>query len=139
MGTAELVLNERIVWDSSSLKQVDRAKAQIMQRRREGYEILLDNGKPMERFRPHLEEVLVVAKKVGKKVMKILCDKGDERVVWDKENGTEAKQAKKKFLDLVKKGYKAYSVGADGQKNRRIQEFDVDAEEIIMIPPTAKG
>ena len=44
-----------------------------------------------------------------------------------------------RYYTLTKKGYKAYSVDRNGNKNRRIKEFDVDAEEILMIPPTAKG
>lgn len=144
MPTEELVLDRRIVWDASRMKEVEQAKKEIMFYKRTGHEILtvdvLGNAsKPMKFFRPRLEAVIVKAKKIGGHVMKILCDKGDERVVWDKDNGTEAKQAKKKFNDLLTEGYKAYSVDIKGKKNRRIEEFDVDSEEILMIPPTARG
>lgn len=137
--TNELVMDERIVWDSMSLKQIDEAKSKIMRRKSQGYLILLANGLPMERFNPNLEEVIIKAKKVSKKVLKILCEKGDERLVWDKENGREALEAKAKFVEFMKKNYKAYSVDSKGKKNRRIEEFDVDAEEILMVPPTVKG
>ncbi len=140
MTTAELVMDERVVWDSKRLKQVDEAKMLIMGFKRRGYQIMLGDGKtPMERFRPHLEEVVIKAHRLGTRVLKILCEKGDERLVWDKERGQQAKEAKKKFLEYLKKGHKAYSVDIDGKKNKRIHEFDVDAEEILMIPPTAKG
>jgi len=139
MSTNELVMDERIVWDKNSLKQIDEAKERIMNLKRRGYKILLNDGKPMERFRPYFEEVVVKATKIGKKVLKILCEEGDKRLTWDKERGKEAKEAKKEFLDCLKKDYKAYSVDVNGKKNKRIYEFDVDAEEILMIPPTAKG
>ena len=139
-----LVMDRRVVWDSKSLKQVDEAKSVVMPYKRAGYEILTvdDEGKegpPMEFFRPYFEAVIIKANKVCGHVMKILCEKGDDRIVWDRENGREAKEAKKKFAELLGKGYKAYSVDANGKKNRRIHEFDVDAEEILMIPKTAKG
>jgi len=135
----ELVQDRRIVWDSKSLKQIDEAKSEIRKYRSLGYLAVLSDGNPMERFHPSLEEVIIRAKKVSKKVLKILCEKGDERIVWDKENGKEAKEAKAKFEEFMKKKYKAYSVDRDGKKNRRIEEFDVDAEEVLMIPETAKG
>ena len=143
----ELVMDRRIVWDSKNLQQVDEAKSIIMPFKRSGYEILTvdDDGKegpPMKFFRPYFKEVVIKARQIGiagKRVMKILCEKGDDRIVWDRDNGREAKEAKKKFSDLLAKGYKAYSVNVEGMKNRRIHEFDVDAEEILMIPKTAKG
>ena len=135
----ELVKDVRIVWDSSSLREIDEAKAEVMKFKALGYEILAPDGSLMDRFRPAFEEVLIKAKKVGKRVMKILGVSGDERLVWDKENGPEAKEAKAKFEEFIRKEYKAYSVDIAGKKNRKIEEFDVDAEEILMIPPTAKG
>jgi len=135
----ELVMDQRIVWDSKSLKEVDEAKARIMTFKRQGYQILLASGEIMERFRPYYEEVIIKARKIGSHVMKILCDKGDERIVWDRENGLQAKEAKAKFQELIQKNYSAYSVDSQGKKNMKIEEFDIDAEEILMIPPTAKG
>lgn len=136
---AELVMDQRIVWDSASMKQIDEAKSQIRLYRSQGYEIVTTDGKSFERFKASLEEVIVKAGKTGKRLMKILNEHGDERLVWDKENGQEAKQAKAKFVELLEKGYKAYSVDIKGKKNRRIEEFDVDAEEILMVPKTVKG
>lgn len=137
--TAELVMDQRIVWDRNSMKQVDEAKAKFRKFRAKGHEILTAAGDILERFNPHIEEFVVKAAKNAKRTMKILCDKGDDRIVWDKENGRQAKEAKAKFEELVGKGYKAYSVDSKSRKNRRIHEFDVDAEEILMTPPTTKG
>lgn len=139
MSTTELIMDQRVVWDSTRLKEIDEAKSLIMRYKKQGYEIQLPDGTVMERFNPRLEEVVVKAKKVLKNVLKILNEKGDERIVWDKENGPEAMEAKKKFNEYLDKGYKAYSVDHAGNKKMRIEEFDVDAEEILMIPETVRG
>ena len=135
-----LVMDRRIVWDSTKLKEIDEAKALVREYRSEGHVITkADWVTPLDKFIPSLEEVVIKAQKVAKRVMKILCEKGDERLVWDKENGKEAKEAKAKFEELMKSGYTAFSVDSKGKKNRKIEEFDVDAEEILMVPKTAKG
>ena len=139
MATAELVMNRRIVWDSKKLRQIDEAKAEYLKFKRAGYEIVDSAGKVVERFKPALEEIVIRARKVAGHVMKVLSENGDDRLVWDRENGREAMEAKKKFVDLIKKGYKAYSVDDGGKKKAKIEEFDVDAEEILMVPPTVKG
>jgi hypothetical protein len=136
-----LVMNTRLCWDSKSKKQVEEAKQWFVAFKRKGVPIQDTNGKPVQFFRPHYEELVAMATvdHIGNRTLKILNDKGDERVVWDSNNGKQAKEAKDKFLSLVKSGYSAYSVDAKGKKNHRIDEFDVEAEEILMIPPTAKG
>lgn len=135
----ELVMNRRVVWDSKKLKEIDEAKSEFLKFRKMGYEIVTLNGDNLDHFHPSHEVFVVKARKAGRHVMKILSQSGDDRIVWDKEKGQEAKEAKHKFQELLGKGYKAYSVDDNGKKNRRIHEFDVDAEEILMIPPTAKG
>lgn len=136
----ELVLDQRILWDSSHLKQIDQAKAMFLKFKKQGYQFTKeDKVTIIEKFHPALEVIVVLAKKVTKRhKMVVLNDKGDERVVWDKNNGPEAKQAKERFNELIEKGWKAYSVH-NGEKNRKITEFDVDAEEILMVPETARG
>jgi len=135
----ELVLDQRIVWDKCRMKEVEQAKGEIMNYKRQGYRIEKEDGTLMERFNPLLEEVIIKAREIAKNVMMILTEKGDDRLVWDKENGREAKQAKKKFLGLLEKGYTAFSVDHKSEKNRKITEFDVDAEEILMVPSTVAG
>lgn len=135
----ELLMDRRVVWNHLRMKEVDEAKKEIMMFKRKGYPVLTSSGEPLERFNPNLEEVLIKATKLNLQVIKILTENGDDRITWDKDNGRQAKEAKSKFLEFIKKGYKAYSVDIEGQKNRPIEEFDVDAEEILMIPPTVKG
>jgi hypothetical protein len=138
----ELVMDMRLVWDCRKLKEIDEAKKKYREYRSGGYLILKSDGTPLERFLPSLEEIIIKAKKIGQlgqKVMRILNEKGDERIVWDKDNGPQAKEAKAKFEELLGKKYMAFSVDSAGKKNRQIEEFDVDAEEILMVPPTSAG
>jgi len=135
----DLVMNRRVVWDSKHLKQIDEAKSLYRKYKAKGYVIAKADGSPLDRFVPTLEELVILAKKAKKGLMKILCSEGDRRLTWDKENGQEAKEAKAEFLKLIKEGYMALSVNSEGKKNHKIEEFDVDAEEILMVPPTAKG
>ena len=48
-------------------------------------------------------------------------------------------EAKTKFVDLLGKGYKAYSVDNKGKKKRRIHEFDVDAGKISIASPMGRS
>jgi hypothetical protein len=134
-----LAMNQRIVWDSKNKRQVEEAKKQIIAFKNSGYKIILADGKPMQFFRPYLEEVVVLAERAFTSIMKILTEKGDERLTWNRDNGLEAMDAKKKFEEWIKKGYKAFSVDVKGKKKKEIFEFDVEAEEILMVPPTYKG
>ena len=137
--TDTLAMDRRVVWDPKSLKQIDEAKAMIREHRSQGYEVQKSDGSLLEKFIPSLGEAIIKAQKLTGQVLRILSDSGDDRIIWDKENGKQAKEAKQKFEELVGKGYLAFSVDTKGNKNRRIEEFDVDAQEILMIPPTAKG
>jgi len=135
----ELVMDQNIIWNKFNKKEVEQAKKVLMEFKRKGYELIKTDGTLMKKFSPVLEEVKVKVKDVAKSVMKILSPEGDERLIWDKDNGREAMQAKKKFLQLIKEGYTAFSVDHKSEKNKKITEFDVDAEEIMMVPETVKG
>lgn len=62
-------------------------------------------------------------------------NKGDERLTWDSTVLLELQQAKKLFIDLVKKGLTPYRVGLNGQSTAEVMdEFDPHAEEVIFMP-----
>jgi len=135
----DLVMDRRIVWDKKSLKQIDQAKKIIMEYKRAGYMVIKASGETMEQFHPNLEEVIIKTKKIYAHILKILSPNGDDRITWDKDNGAQAKEAKRKFYDLLKQGFTAFSVDNQSRRNRKIKEFDVDAEEILMVPKTVKA
>jgi len=65
---------------------------------------------------------------------------GHDRIIWDRRFRDQIGDARDKFQELVRRGFTPYLVKKDGTKhNRPIDEFDPDAEEIIMVAPTAAG
>lgn len=63
---------------------------------------------------------------------------GDIKLIWDSENKDEVELVKKQFKEAKKKGFSPFAV-KNGQKGKRIEEFDPEAEKIIMVPPVAGG
>lgn len=76
----------------------------------------------------------------GQHIMHTLDRDGDQRVMWDKDNPDEVAAAKATFDSLKKKGYLAYKAeGKRGDKGEVIQDFDPDAERIILAKRSAGG
>lgn len=69
----------------------------------------------------------------------IIDSTGDTKVMWDKDNDDEIEAAEDQFDALIEKGFTAYSVKKDGEKNRKITKFDPAAGKIIMVPKIAGG
>lgn len=134
-----IIINRICAWDPSRLKEIDEAKALFQKYQKLGYTIVDIAGDILERFIPGTGYFKVLAEKAKNSIMKILDDTGDTKITWTKENGPQAKKAKERFEDLLKKEYTAFSVDSKGNKKQKITEFDVDAEEIIMVPPTSRG
>lgn len=67
-------------------------------------------------------------------------DEGDVRCEWDKKRKDEVEAARKQFVELKAKGYKAYRVDPkNGETGAVIKEFDEQIEKIVMVPPFAGG
>jgi hypothetical protein len=137
---SQTLTNDTIItWDPLRLKEIDEAKKEFLKYRSLGHAIVKIDGTRMTSFIPSAGHMTILEEKSKENTMKILNEKGDERITWTKENGRQAKKAKEQFENLIAKGYKAFSADAQGKQKTQITEFDVDAEVIIMIPPTAKG
>lgn len=72
-------------------------------------------------------------------IMEILDQNGDTKLIWDSTKPDEVKNAERTFRDLKAKGYVAYSVDKKGEKGTVLNEFDEDAEKIIMAPQMRGG
>lgn len=79
-------------------------------------------------------------------VFRILSQDGDERLVWDRLDPKQVKEAFVKFKELLKKGYTAFCVLASGQRGHKITDFDPGLQEILLtnkevllVPPTIPG
>lgn len=76
----------------------------------------------------------------AKHVMHELNRSGDTKVMWNPRDADEVENARKTFIRLLGKGFKAFRVSATGgQEGRAITEFDPNAEKIIFIPQLAGG
>lgn len=64
---------------------------------------------------------------------------GDTKTIWNKNNADEVAAAKATFNSLKKKGYYGYRVNRDGNKAEVMNEFDPEAEKVIMSPALAGG
>lgn len=71
--------------------------------------------------------------------MAVMDSSGDTKYIWDVNSKDEIKAAHKAFKTLIKKGYMAYSVKDNGNKNEQIHDFDPELGKIIMIPPIQGG
>jgi hypothetical protein len=72
-------------------------------------------------------------------LFRVLSNEGDTRLVWDRREPTQVKEAYQRFKDLLDQGYTAYAVRSDGKKGSRLDEFDPLHEEIVMVPKTMPG
>ncbi|APU88919.1 hypothetical protein Rctr197k_113 [Virus Rctr197k] len=79
-------------------------------------------------------------------VFRILSQNGDERVVWDRLDPKQVKEAYAKFKELVAKGYTAFATLASGKRGHKITEFDPGLEEVLLaskevlfVPSTIPG
>lgn len=72
-------------------------------------------------------------------LMAIMDASGDTKVIWDRGNDDEIEAARSTFDRLKARGYVAYSVKKDGEKNEILTRFDPNAEKLIMAPQMVGG
>lgn len=65
-------------------------------------------------------------------ILHMMDETGDTRMQWDKNNPAEIAKAKQRFDELKAKGYMAYSLNKKGTQGDVMQDFDPNAERIIM-------
>ena len=71
--------------------------------------------------------------------MRVIGTEGDTKVIWDTRNEIEIDAARKQFDSLVEKGFTAYRVDKDGDKDGKMKSFDKTAGKIILVPAIAGG
>ena len=71
--------------------------------------------------------------------MRIMGGNGDTKVVWDKDNADEVASARDTFNQLRGKGFTAFNVKRNGDKDEVITEFDPNTQSLIMVPRLAGG
>jgi len=71
--------------------------------------------------------------------MRVMGSEGDVKITWDAGVEEEVKIARKTFDKMKAKSYIAFKVKKDGSQGKVIDEFDPDAEKIIMAPQMSGG
>lgn len=66
-------------------------------------------------------------------------NEGDQRLQWNRKNDEQVNQARARFDELKARGYTAYKVDANGRRGEVINEFDPNAQRIIMHPQMVGG
>ena len=122
-------IRQRIVWDPANSLEVMEAQAKLDALRHQGYTVTSTDPGECVLEPPDREEHQVL--------VRILDDSGDTRLVWDRRNLDEVSDARAKFGEYLKQGYKAYVSRSDGTKGRRVETFDAMMEEIIMLDKKA--
>lgn len=72
-------------------------------------------------------------------VMKTMDANGDSKIFWDPADEHSTQAAKNHFNELRQKGYKAFSVKANGETDKEIKEFDPQLRTLVMVPPRKGG
>ena len=72
-------------------------------------------------------------------VMVILDRSGDTKHIWNRNNADEVETMRDLFNRMIAKGMQAWSVTRKGDKDRRVTEFDPQAEKVIFAPALVGG
>jgi hypothetical protein len=69
----------------------------------------------------------------------VMDESGDTKIVWDPDKSDEVDNAKRTFSEMKKKGYIAYKVDRKGEKGEVMDDFDRNAEKLILAPQMRGG
>jgi hypothetical protein len=145
LNTPETSRPKRIVWDPKSTTDAYEAGLKTGELLKQGWTptTSLSDSEVLG------EMVMVPPQKdENMGVMRVLDESGDSRIVWDRRDKNQVKEAFSKFRDFITKGYRAYVVRSDGTRGSRLDEFDPlleevmvgkRPEEIVMVPATVPG
>ena len=85
------------------------------------------------------KEIMETEREPGQHVMALMNSSGDLKTIWNSENADEVAVARKSFDEAKRKGMMAYRVNRKGNRGEVINEFDPDAETIILAPAMQGG
>lgn len=74
-----------------------------------------------------------------KSSMKIMDQTGHTTVKWDPANNDEVEVARATFRELKAKGFRAFRVQGEGKQGERIDTFDPQARQLILMPQLVGG
>ena len=131
LGGVETARRQLVLWNPAISAECTDAKDRVKELENKGFLISEKENGSITLSPPKRDP------NVG--VFRILSQNGDDRVIWDRRNKNQVKEAFLKFKELMKKGYTAYVTRNDGSKGHRIDEFNPALEEIILGAPRGNG
>jgi len=138
IGGVETKRKQVIVWDPSDKHQLRDAMNRVLELKNEGFNVLSNDDGEIVMSPPGRDP------NIG--LFRILSQNGDDRVIWDRRNKDQVREAFQKFRELLDKGYTAYAATPDGGRGHKITAFDPGLEEIILgageailVPKTVPG
>ncbi len=69
----------------------------------------------------------------------VLDPTGHTKHIWDADKPDEVEAAEALYDALVAKGYRAFHVKVTGGEGKRMDEFDPEAEKMILVPALRGG
>ena len=133
--------NIRLEWDSKNKREIEDCKKFYQQAKREKREITLLDGSPVVCFKPEYESLIIkklLRLKENQIETQIIDETGDRRVIWDATNPKEIDDSCALFNEYIAKGWRAYAIGDDGKRARRIYGFKADTQEVLFEEGTVK-
>ena len=132
--------NRRVEWDPISIREIEEAKIKYQEARLASREIVLDNDIPLEYFDASLGHFIVKSPKLTESQfeMRVFDESGDRLITFDSNNLEEVANAARLFNEYLQKGWRAYAIGADGKKSRRLFGFNGDSQEILFDEKSTK-
>jgi hypothetical protein len=78
-------------------------------------------------------------KEVGMGLLRVLDKGGDKEIPWDPEDREQLDDARFVFETLMRAGYQAYRLEANGRTGEFLRRFKPEAQEIVLAPRFVGG
>lgn len=138
LGGIETERKQVVVWDTDDPAQCQDAINRVTSLTKDGFTVACKDTGEITLEPPKRDP------NIG--MFRILSQNGDDRVIWDRRDKNQVKEAFQKFRELLQKGYTAYAATPDGSRGHKITAFDPGLQEIILgageailIPKTIPG
>jgi hypothetical protein len=119
-------LPELVTWDPEDPRQAEEAEQHIQSLWMEGYQT--------QSTEPGQVRLSPPKRKASEGLLRVLTDNGDDRIVWDRNDAAQVREAHEDFAKYVGQNYRAYTVLDDGSRGHEIDTFDPSASEILLVP-----
>jgi len=120
-----------VLWNPDNVQEASEAEVLMERYYKLGYKLAsFDRG-----------EAIFVPPKPNKNtiIFRVLSKNGDDRLLWDRRDLEQVREAKSKFKEYVDSYHTPYACKKDGTKGSKLDSFDQTHEEIIFVPKTMPG